>query len=218
MPATEDLYQIADELRSIADLGLSYTENTYDEERYRRVLSASARIVTALEGRPQDEILSIFMDNLSHVSPNAGSSAAVFRDGRILLIKREDNGLWAMPGGLVDVGETLAEAAARELEEEANVFGKVTQLLGIWDSRFDGGSSKAQMYHAVFLVEAESGEPVAGPETTDAGFFSEEELPALAPGHIIVVPIVFGQVKGQIPVPYFDSPEDTRHKHWRALL
>ena len=63
----------------------------------------------------------------SRYTPFVGAEAAVFRDGRILLIKREDDGLWAMPGGLTDVGETWAHSAERELREETGVTGTATQ-------------------------------------------------------------------------------------------
>ena len=203
---TGEIYQIADELRSIANLGLRFSADPYDRERYDRVLSASARLVAALDERSPEEVLVQFKDNLGHISPNAGSNAAVFRDGRVLLVRREDDGLWALPGGLVDVGEPLAEAAQRELLEEANVRAIPIQFLGIWDSRSVRGRTKAQMYWAVFLVEAEPGEPESGPETTDVGFFPEDDLPALTPGHHVVVPMVFKMHRGEIAAPYFDAP------------
>jgi len=202
----EQVYQIADELRAVANLGLHYAEDQYNKERYGRVLSASAGLVAALEQRSPDEVLAQFEDNLSHVSPHTGAEAAVFRDGRVLLIRREDSGLWALPGGLLEVGETLAEAAERELFEEANVKGKATRLLGIWDSRFTGSHMKAQVYTVVFLVEAED-EPQPGPETTAAGFFVEHELPDLHGGHQVKVPMAFKLYRQEVPVPYFDSGE-----------
>ena len=206
MTFAEQVYQIADELRAAANLGLHFAENQYDKERYGRVLSASARLVAALEQRPPDEVLAQFEDNLTHVSPHAGAEAAVFRDERLLLIRREDSGLWALPGGLVEVGETLAEAAQRELFEEANVRGKATRLLGIWDSRFTGSQMKAQGYHVAFLVET-GDEPQPGPETTAVGFFTEHELPELHGGHQVKVPMAFKLYREEVPVPYFDSRE-----------
>ena len=106
MPANDELYLIADELRAIANMGIRFAENSYDTERYERVRTASARIVAALERRSPDEVLERYDDNLAQVTPQTGSSAAVVREGRILLIRREDNGLWALPGGMAEVGET----------------------------------------------------------------------------------------------------------------
>ena len=205
MPLNDDIYRIADELRGVASLGLHYAENPYDKERYEQVLRGSARLVAALEHRPAEEVLEQYEDNLSHMSRLIGAEAAVFRDGRILLIRREDDGRWAMPGGAAEVGETLAESAERELREEAGVAGHAAQLLGIFDSRLWGSLIKSQVYNSVFLVDdAPSSAPVAGPETTDVGFFAEDELPDLSPGHHRRVPITFRLALGELPVPYFD--------------
>ena len=66
---TEEMYWIADELRAVANLDLRFAENPYDKERYERILSASARLIAALERRSPDEVISGFKDNLSHLSP-----------------------------------------------------------------------------------------------------------------------------------------------------
>ena len=209
MSSAEKLYTIADELRAIASIGLHFAENPYDKERYERALALSARLVGALEQRSPNEVLAVYRDNLSHFSPNAGADAAVFRDGRILLIRREDDGLWALPGGLAEVGETLAEAASRELGEEENVRGRVTRLLGIFDSRLWLSRDKSHLYHVVFLIDPADSVPTAGPETTGVGFFSEDGLPDLSPGHRLRVPITFKLFRGEIPAPYFDPLDQT---------
>ena len=203
MDSHGELYGIADELRAIANLGLSFCENDYDRERYEHVLAASARIVAALDGRPSDEVLAVYRDNLGHFSPLVGADAAVFRDDRILLIQRTDNGLWAMPGGLVDVGETVAEAAVRELWEEAGVRGSATRLVGIWDSRVVGSRVKAHLYHVFLEVDIGNATPSAGPEARAVGFFGETDLPPIASGHDVIIPVVF-QLHREGGAPWFD--------------
>jgi 8-oxo-dGTP pyrophosphatase MutT (NUDIX family) len=205
--STEELYQIADELRAIASLGLNFAQNHYEVENYERVLALSARLIAALEQRSPEEVGRQFKDNLLHVSPLAGAEAAVFRDGQLLLIRRQDDGLWALPGGLVEVGETLGEAAGRELWEEAGIRGRVCQLLGIFDSRLWHSQTKAQLYHAIFLVESDDSSLAPGPEALDIAFFREDELPGLSPGHHLRVPFVFRLLRGEVPGPYFDPVE-----------
>ncbi len=213
MDATGEMYLIADELRSIADLGLLYAQNSYDNERYRRVRSLSARLVAAMEERSADDVMEDYRDPLVHATPFVCAEAAVFREGRILLIRREDNGLWAMPGGATEVGETWAESVERELHEEAGVQGTATQLLGVFDSRLWRSRPRQQIYVSVWLVELSAHQtPIAGPETTGVGFFAEDALPDLSPGHELRVPAVFQLMRGDLPVPYFDptKPADTQ--------
>src|SRR5690606_17923777 len=111
---------------------------------------------------------------------------AVFRNGEILLIQRRDDGCWAMPGGVVEVGESLAQAAERELWEEAGVRGQAPRLLGVFDTRLWPARTRMQQCIAMFLCETDGapglhdlGEGAVSPlaESLDAGFFAEDRLP-----------------------------------------
>ena len=168
------------------------------------MLSASARLVSTIENRSPEEVFQEFQDNTSHLCPRIGAGAAVFKDGKVLLIKRHDNGLWAYPGGLVEVGETLAEAAERELWEETRIRGQATQLIGIFDSRKWKSQVKAHMYHTLFRVESADPSPEITTEATEVGFFSEDNLPPLAPGHQLRVPLVFRLLREKA-TPFFDA-------------
>jgi ADP-ribose pyrophosphatase YjhB (NUDIX family) len=210
MPLNQDaIYQAIDELRAVSSSGLYYTSNEYDKERYQRVLSIALRLLASLEERSFDEVMREFQeDNWMHRSPAAGAEAVIAQDGKILLIKRSDNHLWAVPGGLVEVGETLAEAAQRELREETWITGQITKLLGVFDSRLWKSKTKAQLYHAIFLAETTDPTPKISNESLEAAFFGEDNLPELAPGHDLRVPMLFKILRGEIPAPYFDLPTD----------
>ncbi len=205
----DKLYQIADEIRGVANMGLRYAQDEYDMERYQKVLLASTRIVAALEQRSSDEILAQYQDDLDHVSPHAGAEAALFRDGKLLLIQRHDSKRWAIPGGLVEIGETLAEAAQRELEEETGIRGTPTRLLGIFDSIRWKAALRRQLYLAIFQIEASDQIPVRTSDAIDVAFFGEDELPPLDTWHQLRVPIVFKLHRGEIPAPFFDLPPNT---------
>ena len=202
------LYSIVDELQAAANLGLHHAANEYDRERYEKVLTASARLASVLDGQPVSDVLAQFHDNRDHVSPRVGVEATVFRDGRLLLIKRHDDGLWAVPGGLVEVGETLTAAALRELREETGLVGTIEGLLGVFDSRLWESRLKSQLYHVIFEAAVPEGTPVITNEATDWGFFTVDKLPSLSPGHVQRVPILFKLVNGDIKAPFFDSPSN----------
>jgi ADP-ribose pyrophosphatase YjhB (NUDIX family) len=204
--AVSSLYIIADELQAVAALGLQYARNPYERERYEKVLSASRRISGIANGKPVINADNRYKDISGHICPLLGADAAVFRNGQILLMKRLDNGLWGTPGGMVEVGETLTNAALRELKEETGLNGEVVRLLGIFDSRIWKSQLKSQLYHVIFEVKVTRGKPVTGNETTDWGFFSADNLPPLSNGHLLIVPFLFKLKSGEIEPPYFDSP------------
>lgn len=204
----QEARQIADELRAVAAFGLNFArQGSHDEERWQRVLAASARLAALTgDGRPAETLLAHYHANHFDIGPLASGEAAVLRDGKLLLVRRTDDGLWALPGGITDPGETLAESARRELREEVGVDGIVAQLLGIFDSRLWQSEKKIHFYHAVFLIEVADPEPRPSPEVSAAAYFGEDELPPLSPGHHLRAPFVFRQLRGEAPVPYFDPP------------
>jgi len=204
MSSTEELYQIANELRAVASGGLLWTDSHYDRERYMQVLNASAKLIATIEKRSPTEILAHFQDNLFHSSPLAGVEVVIVQDGKILLIQRSDDKLWALPGGLAEIGETLAEAAQRELWEETGIRGKITRMLGVFDSHQWKTRTKVQLYSVIFQAEISSGVLTTSLETSALAFFEESNLPPLSQGHHLRIPFVFKILHGQVPIPYFD--------------
>lgn len=206
----EEVRRIADELRAVAAFGLNFARpGSHDEERWQHVLAASARLVALADGSPAGELLAHYRANHFDIGPLASGEAVVVRDDKLLLIRRTDDGLWALPGGITDPGETPAETARRELWEEAGITGRVTQLLGIFDSRFWRSEKKIHFYHVVFLIDAGDAEPQPSSEVSAAAYFGEGELPPLSPGHHLRAPFVLKQLRGEAPLPYFDPPENT---------
>lgn len=181
------LAQIADELRAHANLGLYYVQDAYDLDRYRRILELSAELASLPSNKgvtlDLDEIQSAYLKGMAHISPLLGVEALVRRDGNILLMRRSDNGLWALPSGLVEVGESLAGAAVRELLEETGLLGQAIELLAMSDTHFDQGSA-LHIVTATFLIEA-SGEPHPTLEATEVGWFVPGQWPPLNAGQSV---------------------------------
>jgi ADP-ribose pyrophosphatase YjhB (NUDIX family) len=208
----EALYRIADELRAVASAGLRYSEGGYDRERYEKILRASARLVAELGEEPFESVYAQYQDNLAHLSPLLAVEAVVFREGRVLLIQRHDDKLWAVPGGLAEVGESAAQAATRELWEEAGLRGIVTRLLGFYDTRLWPVRTRMQLYCAQFLVYSDDEPALHRPgesassmaEALAVGFFAEDALPELSYGHQQRLAMAFRILRGEIEAPYFD--------------
>lgn len=155
----------ADELRAIANEGLHWEgNNSYNARRCRRILRIAAEMFATQDTRPVDDVERQYHADLGHVAPYPVGDAAVFdAAGRILLIRRLDNGLWAMPGGAFEVGETPAEGACREAWEETGIEVEPVALSGVYDSRL---CSNLTPYHLIYVRVSV---PAARARATSAG-------------------------------------------------
>jgi len=187
MTVEQQLRLWADELRAIANEGARWdTTNPYNVRRRQRMLRMAAEMFAVQDVRTVAEIEHAYHADLGHVAPYPCGDAAIFDDtGRILLIQRRDNGLWAMPGGAFEVGETPAEGACREAWEETGIAVDPVALSGVYDSRLCGSRSTDHLYQFVFLCRPRDphARPTLSNETLDVGWFTDGALPPLSPGH-----------------------------------
>lgn len=216
MNTSEQLALWADQLRAMAASGLLYVNNIYDEERYHKMQAMALEMLALASGETLAELMPLRETILNHITPFAvGDAAIIDEQGRILLIQRADNGLWAMPGGALDVGETPAEGVVREALEEAGVYSEAVALVGIFDSRFCGTRSRHHLYQIVLLCKPLDRPPLEQPshahEVQASGWFTEAELPAdLDPGHVTRIPIAFQVWRGERQ-PFFDQAITTNY-------
>jgi len=198
-----------DELRAIANEGLHWSaDNPYDVRRFQRILRIAADMFATQDTRAVDDIERQYHADLGHVAPYPVGDAAVFdAAGRILLIRRKDNGLWAMPGGAFEVGETPAEGACREAWEETGVVVEPMALSGVYDSRLCGSRSAYHLYQFVFLCRPHDPEaiPTLSNETLDVGWFADDMLPTLSPGHERRIADAFRRWRGEAREAIFDA-------------
>src|SRR6266478_3228608 len=124
--------------------------------------------------------------------PIVGIGGVVVEGGRALLIRRGNEplmGQWSIPGGTLELGETLQEGTARELTEETGLLVKVIEMIEVFERiNFGRGADETwttmeerrrPRFHFViveFLCERISGMPVAGGDVTDVKWASEDEL------------------------------------------
>ena len=170
----QTLYLIADEMRGMASLAGHFASNVYEVERAQHLMTLAAKIAALADEGSLDDVRAIFDTKpWLHFSPAIGVEAFVLNPaGELLLLKRKDNSRWAVPGGLLEVGEVAAEGALRELWEEAGLRGRVVRLLGIFDAQKWGSRLDVHALHIVFQVECVDFSAVPGIEMIEARYFS----------------------------------------------
>lgn len=137
-------------LKSIALEGLHFTQNPYDIDRYNRLLDTASNSYSDLLRVENDAVLQQFRAEIGVVTPKLGADAAVPDDrGRILLLKRSDGRGWGLPGGWVDVHESPAQAAVREVWEEAGLRVEPETYAAI---SCKGPAAGPHLYHQVNIV------------------------------------------------------------------
>jgi ADP-ribose pyrophosphatase YjhB (NUDIX family) len=168
-------------LQAIAATGLQYATDPHDIARYTEL----REIAADLAGAAGDErIAALMTDDAGHPTPKVDVRGALFRDGRVLLVRERSDGLWTFPGGWADLGDTPRQAVEREVREESGWQVRATRLFAVDDrDRHNQPPHVHRIYKLFFLCEPR----VAVPGDTDheidgTGFFSLGDLPPLSTG------------------------------------
>ena len=90
------------EIQSLAQSGLAYTTNVYDKERYERLREISAEMIEEKSNINLEKVKDLLCNETGYQTPKIDTRAAIFKDNKILLV-RENNGTWSLPGGWCDV-------------------------------------------------------------------------------------------------------------------
>jgi ADP-ribose pyrophosphatase YjhB (NUDIX family) len=198
----------ADKLRDLSATGLHYAKDPYDKTRYEVIQDLAVEMLSFATAQPLESLTPLKSTTFSRMSPVVGGAAAVIdAEGTILLMRRADNHLWAMPGGQMEVGETPAEAVVRETYEETGIQCIPKALVGVYDSRIWDKGVPHHVYKFTFLCEPLS-EQNHGDfdrhETLETRWFAENDLPEdLYEGHFKRISDAYKIRKGNFQA-YFD--------------
>jgi ADP-ribose pyrophosphatase YjhB (NUDIX family) len=168
-------------LQAIAQTGLAYDALPYHAERYEEVGRIGTEILAAGSGSTVADVDAMFAGEVGHATPKLDVRAAVFRDGELLLVHERLSGLWTLPGGWAEIGQSPAESAVRETREESGYAVRAVKLIGLHDRERRGYRPHPWYTHkAVFLCELLDEQPAEPDhEVLAVGFFAEDALPAL---------------------------------------
>lgn len=134
--------------------------------------------------------------------PLVGVGAIIVKNGKVVLVKRGHApllGEWSIPGGLLEVGETLRQGAEREALEETGLVVRATELLGVFERLVPDDQKRIRFHYILvdFLCEFVSGELLASGDAADARWFTASEVGKLPLAEDTVAVILAGLQKAR---------------------
>ena len=173
----DKLLDFAMRIQSIAQAGLQYGKDKYDRERYEELRQIAAEMISEKTYIPMDRVYDLFCNETGYQTPKIDTRAAVFIDGRILLV-HENNGTWSLPGGWCDVDQSVASNTVKEVREETGLTVSAERLIAVQDWRKHNVTNYAYgVLKAFVLCRYEGGQFEENIETTGTAFFGSDELP-----------------------------------------
>jgi len=182
MSEESDLLAIARRLQALAQMGLHYTKDVYDKERFEEI----SEIALSLFGLHDPAAKEIVAEQVALISgpatPFVDTRGLVLDGERVLLVKESTDARWTLPGGFLEVGQTPSANIVKEVKEESGLDVEVLRLLGVHDNLTNNQPSAAfQSVKLFFHCRLLGGEiAVSGPEILDAGFFPLDALPEMS--------------------------------------
>lgn len=165
------------EIQSLSQIGLTYTKDVYDRERYQRLREISAEMLAKKTEVSIEKVKDLFCHETGYQTPKLDTRAAIFRNNKILLV-HENNGTWSLPGGWCDVLESVKSNTEKEVREETGLNVKAVKIISIQDRNKHNKPVYAYGVCKIFvLCEVINGKFVENIETTEIRYFSSQDLP-----------------------------------------
>lgn len=166
------------EIQSLAQAGLTYTDNVYDVERYERLRKISAEMIQEKSNINLDKVKELFCNEKGYQTPKLDTRAAIFKDNKILLV-HENNNTWSLPGGWCDVLESVKSNTIKEVKEETGLDVNAVKIISVQDRNKHNKPIYAYGVCKIFvLCNIIGGEFIENIETTEIKYFALNEIPS----------------------------------------
>ncbi|MCL1631688.1 NUDIX hydrolase [Sporolactobacillus sp. CPB3-1] len=168
------------ELQALAQAGLAYSNDRFDQERFTRIREIAAEMMSVKTGLSLDQVKNLFCNETGYQTPKLETRAAILDENRILLV-RENAGTWSLPGGWVDVDQSVGSNTIKEVREEAGLDVRPLRLIAVQDRKAHNLPAYAYGVCKIFvLCQRIGGTFMPNIETTESRYFAYSELPPLS--------------------------------------
>ena len=171
----------AQELQFLAQCSLAYSKDKFDRERSERIREISCEMLSYKYDLPIEKIKMDFASEIGYQTPKVETRAAIIKDDKILLVKEQLDGKWALPGGYQDVNVSIRENVIKEASEEAGAVVQPLKVVAVLDyNRHHHVNFPLGMVKIFVLCEYINHSFNENTETLGAEFYSLDDLPELS--------------------------------------
>lgn len=182
MTDKEQWLEWAIRLQSLAQSGLAYSKDVFDTQRFEEIRQIAAEMLVSPSGLPLEKVEELFCNESGYQTPKIDTRAAIFKDGRILLVQESD-GRWALPGGWCDVDQSVMDNTIKEVKEEAGLDVRAEKVIAILDKAKNNPARSAHRVTKIFILCKNLGGTFSpNAETVATDYFALDELPVLSEG------------------------------------
>jgi len=202
-----DTLTLIKRLKSISDIGMLYTQNEYDKERYSEILEISYQLLHKLTGIETASLKNLYRENKDYPTAKVDIRGLITRDNKILLVKERADNKWALPGGWADIGFSPKEIIVKECKEETGLDVIPERLLAVFDKKFHPHPPQPfYVYKMVFYCKVISTIVNIGFDVLDVQYFDADDLPELSEDRILKsqLKLVFQKASATGMDTYFD--------------
>ncbi len=174
---------IARELQSIAQAGLTFSKDKYDLDRYEQIRKIAVKIVHDHTEISSEKITGLFASETGYQTPKVDVRSVIIKDNSILLVREKIDGCWSLPGGWADVNMSVRESAIKECFEEAGAKVEPRRIIAIQLANKHNDPLLPYTTYKIFVeCDLISMNFTENTETYGSDFFSPENLPELSTG------------------------------------
>lgn len=180
------------QIKAISQIGISYTKDEYDLERYQQLAQIVHQMISKLAGVPIERVDNFFVPDTGYATPKVDLRAGIIQNNEILLVKERSDGKWTLPGGWADVCESPSEGIVREVFEETGFRVKSNRLIAVKDRGLHPYKPQYpnHIYKLFFLCDLIDGKAKESHEILKINFFSLDSLPILSESRVLKEDIV----------------------------
>ena len=174
----------AQRVAAIANTGLYYAKDNFDRDRFQQLLDIAAEMLASASGAAPARVRDLLDLDDGYITPKVDVRGAVFQDGKVLLVREASDGLWSLPGGWADVGDSPADAVEREIREESGYIARAVKLMAVDDRNRRNRKSGFAVYKLFFRCDLLGGEAATSAESLAVDWFAPDKLPPLSQGRV----------------------------------